>query len=108
MHPDHEASISNLRALVKMILMECLVRKVTPEFFSDMIDDTDDFLCYMARIEAAMHAQNALKAAEPDRDPEVLGAAVKELLTKIMGLRTKLMEKTMQMAACRDDGTMVS
>lgn len=108
MHPDNEASLNNLRSLVKMILMECLIRRVTPEFFSDMVDDTNDFLCSIARIEAAMHVQNALKAAEPDRDPEVMGKAVSELLTTIMHLRTKLSEKTMQMAACRDDGETVS
>ncbi len=108
MASDADIGLNELRDLVQLILMECLVRKVTPQFFADMLDDTTDFLTHIARLEAAVHAKNALLLTDPTREPAVLEAAILKLMPEITELRRKMAEKTLRMAECREEGTTVS
>ncbi len=108
MASNEDTSLNNLRDLVQYILMEGLVRKVMVDFFADLLDDATNFLTHIARLEAAVHAKNALLLAEPTRDPAILEAAILKLMPQITELRRKMAEKTLLMAECREEGTMVS
>ena len=108
MSPEMDMSLNNLRDLTQCILMEGLARKVEPPFFARLLDDTTEFLTVLARLEAAVHAKNALVLSDPDRKPDVLEAAISKLMPQISDLRLKMSEKTMQMALCADPGTTVS
>ena len=104
-----DTSLNDLRNLIELVLMECLVRKVTQDFFATMLDDTTELLTQLARLEAAAHAKNALMISDPGRgEPPVLEAAISKIMLQIKDLRTELGEKTMQMAQCRDEGAIVS
>lgn len=105
MSSDENIGLNDLRALVQMILMEGLSRKVTQQFFSELLYDTTEFLTHIARLEAAVHAKHAMMMTEPERgEPPVLEEAITKMMLKIMGLRAKMAEKTMQMAQCQDNG----
>ena len=109
MASNADISLSDLRALTQCVLMECLVRKVTPDFFATMLEDAVEFLTHLARLEAAVHAKNALMLAEPDRgEPQVLEAAISKLMPQIRDLRLKIAENTSKMVLCRDEGVTVS
>lgn len=103
MATDGDISLTDLRNCTQMILMECLVRRVTPDFFAGILDNTVEFLTALARIEAVAHVENALKLSEPAREPTVIRAATMKLMPEIMSLRREMAEKTMQMAECRDE-----
>lgn len=98
-----DISLTDLRNCTQMILMECLVRRVKPDFFAGVLDNTVELLTALARIEAAAHVENALKLSEPQREPIVLRAAMMKIMPEIMDLRLKMSEKTMQMVECRDE-----
>ena len=109
MASNADISLSDLRALTQCVLMECLVRRVTVDFFSIMLDDTAAFLTHIARLEAAVHAKNALMLAEPDRgEPQILESAISKLMPQIRDLRLKIAENTSKMVLCRDEGVTVS
>jgi hypothetical protein len=103
MASNADVSLTELRACVQMILMECLVRRVTPTFFAGIIDDTEELLTDFARLEAAVYVKNVLQAQEPGRVPVVLDAAMVRKTIEISALRAKLAAKTYQMAECREE-----
>jgi hypothetical protein len=108
MGTNADISLSNLRDVTQAILMEGLVRKVKLDFFAELLDDTVAFLTNLARLEAAVHAKNALLQEDPDRKPAVLEGAILKLMVEINKLRSDLAEKTMRMSLCRDEGTPLS
>jgi hypothetical protein len=103
-----DISLSDLRDVTQCILMDGLVRKVTPQFFASVLADVVAFLTNLARLEAAVHAKNALLQEDPDRKPAVLEGAILKLMVEINKLRSDLAEKTMRMSLCRDEGTPLS
>ena len=91
-----------------MVLMECLVRKVTQNFFSDIMDNVEELITEVRSMELGIGVGNMMIDAEPEQKPELLDAALKKLLDKISDLRGKISEKVVKLAECPGPGTIIS
>ena len=96
------ASPANIRSVAKMVLMDCLNRRVAPEFFETIMNDIEELLTELRSLECGVRVGSVLLKAEPERIPAVLDAAIVKLVTKINELRIKIAKNVGLMAECRD------
>lgn len=102
MDGNTSASPDNIRSLAKMVLMDCLSRRVTSEFFEIIMNDIEELLTEVRSLECGIRVGTVLLNAEPGRIPTVLDATLVKLVTKINDLRTKIAKNVGLMAQCRD------